>query len=320
MYQLEDRLFLYNLNYSEYEEALCAIEFRALFNEELKEKILFSSIEVDPSVSPFIKNRFEILYETSTFEDLLAFVDEYKNDARDFDIKYLKLLSGDPLAEKRNTLCKIVGERMKHPRNFKSPETLYSITYYQDKWYFGVLIKNSYEWREHNNRPHTYSNSLNIHLAKVLINLAGMGDLTKSIIDPCCGAGTVVLEGCFAGYNIAGSDISRKTSWNALRNLRHFGYNASIRHQAIEDIEEHYDSSIIDLPYGLYSQTTPEAQAMIIRNAKRISDRIVIVSSEDIRDMIVKEDLKVVDSCKLIKTVNREFARYVWVCESESSV
>ncbi len=321
-----NRRYIYNLNFSEYEEPLCAIELRALFGssemrqtqDKVEDKIFFSEKEVNPSVSPFIKNRFEIIHKTTTFEELLSYVEHFDCSSKDFDVKYLKLVSGDPHADKRNTLCKIVAERFKQPRNFKSPEILFSITSYKDFWYFGILVRNDYKWRDHNKRPHTYSNSLKINMAKVLINIAGQGDLTKTIIDPCCGAGTVVLEGCYAGYQISGSDISRKTSWNALRNLSHFGYTAPIKSQAIQDISEHFDSAIIDLPYGLYSQTTPEEQAMIIRNAKRISNRVVVISSEDIFEMIVNEGLKVVDTCKLIKTVNREFARYIWVCESST--
>ena len=39
-----------------------------------------------------------------------------------------------------------------------------------------------------------FSNSLDIRLARTLINIAGENDQTKTMIDPCCGMGTVVLE------------------------------------------------------------------------------------------------------------------------------
>lgn len=307
--------YLYNLNFYAYDEPLCAIELKYLFEMQLDEKVFFSSVKVEPSVSPFIKNRLEILFEGEDLQDLKSFTSCYTFEETDYDVKYIKLKSGDTNAEKRNSLCKSIAEGINHPRNIREPQGLYGVTQFKGTWYFGKLARNDYKWRAHNNRPYTYSNSLKIHLAKVLINIAGTGDTKKTIVDPCCGAGTVLLEGAYAGYQMTGSDISRKTSWNALRNLKHFGYDVPITHKAIEDIKEHYDSCIIDLPYGLYSQTSPEAQASIIRNAKRIAERVVIVSSEDISKMIEAEGLEVLDVCKLIKTINRDFTRYIWVCK-----
>jgi len=308
--------YMYAVNYYEYEEVLCSIEMRYLFHMKMDSKIFSSPLKINPSVSPFIRSRLEIEYVCDQLESVKAFVSKYQMSGKDYDIKYLKLIRGDEYAQTRNTLCKTVAEHIPHVRNFKDPELLFGITYYENKWYFGKLLKNDYVWRTHNNRPYTYSNSLKINLAKVLINIAGEGDTNKTIIDPCCGAGTVLLEGAYAGYAMTGSDISRKTSWNALRNLQHFGYDIPITQKAIEDIDSHYDACIIDLPYGLYSQTSPQAQLSIIENAKRIANRVVIVSSEDIKEMIHKSGLEVIDVCKLIKTVNRDFTRYIWVCES----
>lgn len=48
--------------------------------------------------------------------------------------------------------------------------------------------------------PIPFSNSLDIRLARTLINIAGENDISKTIIDPCCGMGTVVLEGLALGY------------------------------------------------------------------------------------------------------------------------
>ncbi|BEP27863.1 TRM11 family SAM-dependent methyltransferase [Helicovermis profundi] len=309
---------MYNVNYSEYEEDLCNIEVRSLFNMELKDKIFYSKVKIDPSISPFIKNRFKIIYKTLNFEDLLIFVENDKTLKEDFIVKYLKLLSGDPYAANRNSFCKKVASKFRMDPNYRSPKIMYAITFYKGFWYFGELTKNNYKWRNHNNRPYTYSNSLKINMAKVLINIAGKGDLSKTIVDPLCGAGTVLLEGCFAGYDISGYDIGEKISNSAKENVKFFSYKAKVTNKAIQDVNAHYDVSIVDLPYGLRSQITPEGQRVIIENAKRISDRIIVVSSKDISLMIENENLKIVDKCKFIKSVKRDFARYVWVCEHDA--
>ncbi len=311
---MKEKTYLYNVNYPEYEETLWAIEARTLFKMSPKEKVFFTDMAVNPSISPYIKNRLEIRHTTSTFDELLLQVEQDENTTANSVIKYLKFVSGDTHAAGRKALYKELCGKFK-PVEDESAQVTYGITFYEGSWYFGELLRNNGLWREHNKRPHTYSNSLKANMAKVLINIAGQGDISKRIIDPCCGAGTVLLEGCFAGYNITGSDINEKMARSATRNLKHFEYSAKVINQAIQDVTGHYDASIVDLPYGLRSKITREEQCDIIKNAKRLSDRAVIVSSEDITDLISKAQIEIVDSCKVKKSVNKKFTRFIWVCE-----
>lgn len=312
---MKDESYLYNINYPEYEEALCAIEARALFRTLPNGKVFFSDVAIDPSVSPYIKNRLEIRHKAPTFDELLLHLEQDENTTTNSVIKYIKLVSGDPYAANRKALYKELCGKFKASEGDASPRLTYGITFHEGFWYFGELLRNNGLWREHNKRPHTYSNSLKINMAKVLINIAGQGDISKRVIDPCCGAGTVLLEGCFAGYSMTGSDINEKMARSAAGNLEHFGYAASVSRQAIQDIAGHYDASIVDLPYGLCSKTTRAEQCGIIKNAKRISDRAVIVSSEDIADLLFEAQLEIIDACKVTKSVNKQFTRFIWVCE-----
>lgn len=314
---MNQQKYMYNVNFPEYDQVLCAIETRALFGTDLKEKVFFSSVKVQPSISPYLKNRLEVACRASTFEQLLSEIERnhQENSKVAIRVKYVKLASGDPYAADRKLYCNKVLSRL-GINEIGEDAVLYGLTFYNENWYFGKLVKNSGDWRKHNKRPHTFSNSLKINMAKVLVNIAGQGDTKKKIIDPCCGAGTVLLEACFAGYDILGSDINSKMVRSAKGNLNHFGYKATVTHQGIEEIMDDYDASIVDLPYGLYSKTSKEAQVSIIKNAKRISKTIVIISSEDIATVLEDEGLKLVDSCKYLKSVNRSFIRYIWVCRS----
>lgn len=68
---------------------------------------------------------------------------------------------------------------------------------------------------KHDNKPHTFSNSLDIRLARTLVNIAASDDKKVKLVDPCCGMATVVLEGLALGLDIEGYDISREISWSA---------------------------------------------------------------------------------------------------------
>jgi len=307
--------YIYNVNYQVHEEDLCALEVRSLFNIELEGKVFFENKQIDPSISPFLKNRLEIIYKTSSFSDIIELIEKNKITSHDFKVKYLELFSGDPYLKKRRELCKEVGLRIQGFPSFSSPKTTFGISFFKGCWYFGILVENNPIWKAHNRKPFSYSSSIGINLAKALINIAGNGDFSKRLIDPCCGVGTVLLEGCFSGYDIRGWDILSKIAEKARANLLHFNYQPKVTTGDIQDIEESFDVSIVDLPYGIFSLTNEDTQMKIIRNAKRISKKLVLVSSNDITDQILGEKLKIIDYCSVSKSENHSFIRYIWVCE-----
>ncbi|SHH76764.1 TRM11 family SAM-dependent methyltransferase [Clostridium grantii] len=307
--------YIYNVNYQVYEKDLCVLEIKSLFNCSIQDKVFFSNKEVNPYISPFLKNRLKIIYKTSCFLDILEFVENEKITAQDFMVKYLELFTGDNNAKKGKEISKKIGLRITGFPCFSNPKTIFGVTFYKGIWYFGTLVSNNSKWKEHNSKPYSYSSSLGINIAKVLLNIAGNGDFSKKIIDPCCGVGTVLLEGFFAGYDIIGWELKSKVADNARGNLLYFNYPPKVTTGDIKDIDETFDASIVDLPYGNFSNTTEDNEMKIIRNAKRISKKLVLVSSENITNEIVKENLKIIDYCKVSKKETKSFNRYIWVCQ-----
>ena len=307
--------YIYNVNYQVHEEDLSALEIRSLFNFQLEGKVFFSSKEVEPSISPFLKTRLEIIYKTTSFLDIIELIKKDKITADDFVVKYLELSSEDPYIKNSRELCKEIGLIVQGEPSFTSPKITFGISFYKGNWYFGILVANNTKWKAHNTKPYSYSSSIGINIAKVLLNIAGNGDFSKRLVDPCCGVGTVLLEGFFAGYDIRGWEIMSKVAENARGNLLHFNYLPKVTTGDIKDIRESFDASIIDLPYGIYCHTNADDQVTIIRNAKRISKKIVLVSSDDITHQILREELKIIDCCKVSKNKRGSFFRYIWVCE-----
>lgn len=305
--------YLYNVTYHEQEDELCSLELRSLFGFQLEKNIFFSDKNYDPSISPFIRNKLNIMYETSTFEELLLLIEENEIISPGFFVKYMELVNDDPHIKKRKYYCKEIGFKINSFPSFKNPKTTFGVICYEKNWYFGVLITNNSKWKDHNNKPFSYSSSLGINLAKVLVNVASNGDYSKKIIDPCCGVGTVLLEGLFAGYNIEGREINEKVADSAKGNLLHYNYDNVVTTGDIKDITKNYDVSIIDLPYGIFSHANTDNQKKIISNAKRISKKIILVSSVDIKEDISNQNLIIIDYCKVSKSKN--FARHIWVCK-----
>jgi len=307
--------YLYSLNYPEFEKELCALEVKSLFNDSMGDKVFFTNTKIDPSVSPFLRNRIEVLFSHSSFKELVELVDSEELHATDFMVKYVKLYDQDPSFQMRRSYCKQLGSIIHGEPLYISPKKIFGITFYKEMWYFGVLTQNDIIWKEHRDKPYSYSSSIGINIAKVLVNIAGNGDMSKRIVDPCCGVGTVLLESAFAGYSIKGWEINGKVAENARGNLKHFNCNVQVITGDIKDIDEVFDASIIDLPYGNFSMTTQEELQSILKNAKRISKKTILVSAKDISEEIKNENLVILDRCEVVKNKNNDFTRYVWVCE-----
>lgn len=313
---MKSNQYIYNVNYNVQDYNLCAFEARALFDDELEDKVLFTDKEVEPSVSPFLKNRIKIIYKEKTFNGILELIIEDGFKANDFMVKYVPMYNRDPNIGQGKKLSKEVGLRIYGYPSFKSPKIMLGITYYQGYWYFGYLKQNNYEWRSHKQKPYSFSSALGVNIAKVLINVASGGDTSKHLIDACCGVGTVILEGVFAGYDICGWEISPKVAEFARLNVAHYQYNAKIVTGDMKDIEEYYDAVIIDLPYNNFSHYDEEKQWNIIKHAKHIANRMIIVTATNIEEKLYEEQLKIIDYCRAEKTIKGDFTRYIWICEN----
>lgn len=313
--RMTEKRYLYNVNYTKENRDLCELELRSLFEKEINEKVFIDEQLQAPDQSFFMKNRLEILYVESTFEALVETVKEDGITVEDFLIKYVPLIKYDPLEKEGKRMSKAIGMHFNGFPSFKNPKITYGIMFHNNEWYFGVLEANSCDWMKHQDRPHKYSSSLGISLAKSLINIAGEGDLTKTIIDPCCGIGTVLLEGAYAGYKIKGREINYKVAMGAQANLEHFGYNIEVVNGDIAEEEGYYDVAILDLPYDNFSKSDEAIQHLILSNGKRISKKQIVVSSKNIREELAEAGIFVKEMCEVSKNFKREFSRYIWISE-----
>ncbi len=307
--------YIYNVNYQNHEKELCSFEMRSLFGSFGEEKVFFSERLVEPSISPYIRNRLEIIYTASSLKGIVELIETNQFAIDDFLVKFYDPSNNIPSRTEQKTYCKEVGNVMDGYPTFKNPKNTLGLTLHQDMWYFGLLTTNDMKWTLHNEKPHSYSSSLGIYLAKVLANAAGNGDFKKKLIDPCCGVGTVLLEANFAGYEIVGCDINYKVAKSAQLNLEHFGYKSHVKTGDIKDIEEHYDAAIVDIPYGILTSTDKANQMMIIKNAKRISDKLVLVACADMTEELIAENFEIIDRCSVRKSRNNDFIRYIWICK-----
>lgn len=307
--------YIYSFNYDRHNNELCKLESRQLFEEEEKDKLLFSNIKVNPSISPFIKNRFEIILSAESYSSLLEKIQLKNIHAEEFKVEYLILENDNTSYKERLQKLRDIGYSIEGESNYYSPTIIYAICNYSNVWYFGILIKKNTDWQKHKKKPFSFSNSLSIDIAKTLVSIASKGNNSIKLLDACCGVGTVMLEACYAGFNIEGCDINWKACKHTRLNLAHYDYMSNVFRSDVKDLDEKYDAIIIDLPYNIYAYSDDLIISNIIESTAKLSNRIVIVSVEDISNFINKIEFKIIDSCNVGKSGKSKFARRIWVCE-----
>ena len=82
--------FIYTYAYNEDERYLCHLEMRSFFGIDTGTKILKSPVKIDPSRSPFMKGRLEILVDGDTVEDIIAQAPEFRFRGRNKQSYILK--------------------------------------------------------------------------------------------------------------------------------------------------------------------------------------------------------------------------------------
>ena len=310
--------YIYSFNYENNEKELCKLESRYIFNNEEKDKLLFSDKIVEPSSSAFIKRRIEIITFSKDYSVLINSIKKENIHIEGFKVEYL-VFEGDT-TEYTDRLKRLrdIGYSIEGIHDYYNPTITYALCYYKGTWYFGVLIKNNLDWHKHKQKPYSFSNSISVNIAKALVNIAAKGNKNKKLLDACCGVGTILLEACFAGNDIEGCDINPKICISARENLSYFSYSTDIYNSDIKDISKRYDAAIVDLPYNLFTSATDSDILHIIKSTSEISDRLVIVSTLDIRNIIRNIGFGISDYCSVSKRGKTNFTRKIWVCEKNS--
>lgn len=306
--------YLYFFNCDTNERELCKLESKYLFGEEEQDKLLHSVIEIEPSRSAFIKKRMDVLSSSVIYEDLLDEIGGMSISSEGFKIEYIVLDQDDTSYADRLSKLRDFGFRIEGDPDYHHPKQTFALCRFQGHWFFGELIKNGFDWHKHNQKPCSYSNSLSSAMAKSLLNVASQGNLNASILDGCCGVGTILLEACFAGFTIDGCEINEKIAEDARKNLAHFQYVANVYHSDIKDISGRYDAVVLDLPYNLFSHADDYQLLQIIQSAARLSQRILILSLSDVSPLIAAANLQVIEAVSLTKRRKANVTRKIWLC------
>jgi tRNA G10 N-methylase Trm11 len=308
--------FIYITASNENERSLCKLEMRTLFGVEPGFNLVESPIRIEPSRSPFIKARIEVLFKGNSIGEIGELAKTIELDGSTFKVVVIdhddpgsngKIEYGDKRAIERE-----IGLRIRGKAEMRNPDRVYGVVRLGDQWRMGMLTQGEAIWLKHNDKPRKYSTALGTRVARAVVNIAVPRTEGVRVIDPCCGIGTVLVEAMSMGIDIVGREINPLAAIGARENLAYFGFGSKVTLGDMREITEVYDAAIIDMPYNLCSVLSDEEKLEMLRSARRFAGRAVIVTIESMDEIVEQAGFKMTDR----GTVNKgHFIRHVMVCE-----
>lgn len=308
--------FIYTYAYSKEEQSLCHLEMRSFFGKDTDDNIIKSSKNIDPSRSPFIRERIDVVYEGEILQDILDQVKEIKMGDQTFKVIFSKI--NDRKAphtieyQERREIERAVGWVIEGEADVHHPDHIFGMATVDNRWYFGHYRKSEAVWLKHTKKPREYSTALSTRVARAVANIAVPDPQGVTSIDPCCGIGTVLVEALSMGINMEGRDINPLVVQGSRENIEHFHLQGTVTLGPISDVMECYDVAVIDMPYNLYTHATPGDQLSILKHARRFAKKVVVITIETMDTMVEEAGFCITDRCE---TQKGYFTREILVCE-----
>ncbi|MEK8131206.1 RNA methyltransferase [Paenibacillus filicis] len=313
----QETLYVYTYAFHEDEAELCGLEQRTWFGGVGSgtggaAAWLESGLQIDPSRSPFMKQRLRVRFEAAGIEGIAKQAAHMHVDVASFKVVFVPADDGLDY-DQRRAMERLVGACIRSRAEMRSPDVRFGIAKVSGRWVFGELEDQQAVWLQHKDKPKPYSTALSTRVARAIANIAVPHPEGVRAVDPCCGIGTVVIEALSMGIAMEAFDKNPLAVLGARENLRYFGYPNEVGIRDIRDLVGPYDAAVLDLPYNLCSKLSEADQLELLASARRLASRVVVVAIDPIGEQFSKAGLRPVDGCQIRKG---SFCRYVTVCEA----
>ncbi len=188
--------------------------------------------------------------------------------------------------------------------------------------------------RRPTDKPFFQPGSMDPLLARAVANVAGARP-DRTILDPMCGTGGVLVEAGLVGADVIGTDAQKKMAEGARDNLTHFleaeddsptGVPTGTWHVGRGDAtrlplrDGAVDGVVFDAPYGRQSKIAThrleDLLAGALAEARRVAPRAVVVADRSWASAAREAGWKL--EAAFERRVHRSLTRYVLVLESRS--
>jgi len=220
---------------------------------------------------------------------------------------------GPKMAVSTTGLQKSIADLISGYPDLGDPRVKFALIVTQSSWRFGTIISRSTQrWRRHSKRPHYYSHGLPPQIARALVNLvAAPGD---SLLDPCCGSGTVVAEALSDGIRAWGVEVYPSLASQAAANLRSLSLPANVIVADARTIRGNFDAAVIDFPYGHSGPVDEGLYRDVLINLRDQVDRMALVFGCGQRPLLEELGLVVIQQASVAKG---QLTRHIYVVSTK---
>lgn len=261
----------------------------------------------------YVRSGVRVITSGATFDELIAGVagSQFSADGFRIDVH-------DPASRLERTRLDIaiaLADVIPAAPDLKHPRHRFVVVAAAGRIAFGeVVAETDRSYRRHDAKPWSTSSSLDARFSRALVNLVPH---VRSVLDPCCGAGSIVLEAASLGLEASGADWKPAMVGMTRENLAHFGYVARVDRIDSRVAERRADAIVTDLPYGHAIQTDePTVRAILERGASRAPIG-VYVAPHDISGWLDAAGYDVADVHRVVKRAG--FTRWVHVATSREA-
>lgn len=270
---------------------LASAEAWAFTGAEAEGRLVYAPIGVDISHSAFLRHCLALEAHGNSLDDLVAAI-------RAADIRYerfhITIMRPPPKQEVHGPSVVLAAANAITGRpDLTAPQVRLAVVVTAQHWYLGrIVAEGENRWREGMHRPHHFSSALPQRMSRALANLvAGPG---QTLIDPCCGIGTVVMEAAEAGIIAFGADQNGPMLKLVATNLAHFGLPCRLFRADATRLSGHFDGAVLDLPYGRNTYGNLALWRQLMAPLRAAANRIVVVAPRDLGDLTTELGLRLV--------------------------
>ncbi len=289
--------YLYRLTPPTDQHELAGLEFRALtgdveppprlhggdYRTEGTARIAWARVGVDVARAAYAGECSRLLAMGADLEGMLAGARKLSLRMERFRVRVRKLPGVDEPGSQE--IERLVANAITGHPDLTRPAIELIVHAEPGRWLLGELVSRAgRDWRGHEQRPHQYSSALPPRIARAMVNLvAAPGD---TLIDPCCGVGTVLVEAADMGVHAIGCDLNPRVVEQAAGNLCHHRLRADLICADGRDLHGRFDGAVLDLPYGQSSRRDEDVCRGLVARAVEMARLVAVVTVGDMSEAL----------------------------------
>ena len=163
------------------------------------------------------------------------------------------------------------------------------------------LLQNSPDFKNPKPELEQYSTPVDITL-EIIKHANSLGHLSGKVVDLGCGTGRLAIGAAILGADITGYEIDEEALKQAKNYSKKHALNITWSNKAIENIEEKYDTVLMNPPFG---SQRPGADRIFLEKALEISDNIWSIHMAETKKFV--EEFVELNSGKIVSAYEFNF-------------